>query len=94
MQYQVDSEQLNVASGAVAASVTSVRAEVAAMMRNLDVLQGTWTGGAATAFSGTVTQWRAAQAQVEGALDAIQTALAQAAQTYADAELAATRLFG
>ncbi|GAB3163851.1 WXG100 family type VII secretion target [Myceligenerans halotolerans] len=94
MQYQVDSEQMNAASGAVAASVTAVRAEVEGMMRNLDALQGTWTGGAATAFSGTVTQWRAAQSQVESALDAIQVALAQAARTYTDAELAATRLFG
>lgn len=93
MRYQVDSEQMNAASGAVAASVTTVRTEVTAMMRNLDALQGTWTGGAAAAFSGTVTQWRAAQTQVETALDAIQAALAQAAQTYADAELAATRMF-
>lgn len=93
MRYQVDSEQMNAASGAVAASVTTVRTEVAAMMRNLDALQGTWTGGAAAAFSGTVTQWRAAQNQVETALDAIQAALAQAAQNYADAELTATRMF-
>ncbi|GAB4086475.1 WXG100 family type VII secretion target [Myceligenerans cantabricum] len=93
MRYQVDSEQMGAASGAVAGSVTAVRAEVAAMMRNLDALQGTWSGGAATAFAGTVSQWRAAQAQVEGALDAIQTALAQAAQTYADAETTATRMF-
>lgn len=50
-------------------------------------------GGAAAAFSGTVTQWRAAQNQVETALDAIQAALAQAAQNYADAELTATRMF-
>lgn len=42
MRYQVDSEQMNAASGAVAASVTTVRTEVAAMMRNLDALQGTW----------------------------------------------------
>ncbi|MBL0888811.1 WXG100 family type VII secretion target [Myceligenerans indicum] len=93
MKYQVDSDQIEAASGAVAGSVATVRTEVAALMRNLDALQGTWTGGAATAFAGSVTQWRSAQAQVENALDAIQVALTQTARAYADAELTATRMF-
>ncbi|WP_125776243.1 WXG100 family type VII secretion target [Antribacter gilvus] len=93
MRFEVDSEQVGLASAAVAGSVATVRAEVGGLMRNLEGLQGSWHGGAATAFSGTVGQWRAAQAQVESALDAIQAALAAAAQTYADAEVQATRLF-
>lgn len=93
MRFEVDSDQVEQASAAVAGSVALVRTEVGALMRNLDALQATWQGPAAAAFSGTVAQWRGAQAQVEGALDTIQTALAAAARTYAEAEAAATRMF-
>ncbi|WP_369375715.1 WXG100 family type VII secretion target [Promicromonospora sp. Populi] len=73
--------------------MATVRTEVGALMRNLDALQASWQGPAAAAFSGTVAQWRGAQAQVEGALDTIQSALSAAARTYAEAEAATTRLF-
>ena len=67
--------------------------EVTAMMRHLQDLQASWHGAAAGAFAGVLGQWQSAQAQVEQALDSIQGALAAAAQTYADAEAQATRLF-
>lgn len=93
MRFEVDSDQVEQAGAAVAGSVATVRTEVGALMRNLDALQATWHGPAAAAFGGTVTQWRGAQAQVEGALDSIQAALTAAARTYAEAEAAATRMF-
>ena len=51
------------------------------------------SGAAPAAFAGTVAQWRGAQAQVEGALDTIQSALSAAARTYTEAETAAVRMF-
>lgn len=92
-RYEVDSERVAQASGAVSGSVTAIRAEVAAMMRHLQDLQASWQGGAATAFTGVMSQWQSTQVQVESALDAVTAALASAAQTYADAESQAARLF-
>ncbi|WP_159793814.1 WXG100 family type VII secretion target [Puerhibacterium puerhi] len=93
MRYEVDSERVAQASAAVQGSVGAIRTEVAAMLRHLQDLQSVWHGGAATAFVGVMGQWQSAQTQVEGALDAVQTALATAARTYADAEAQASRLF-
>ena len=63
------------------------------MMRHLQDLQASWQGGAATAFAGVMTEWQGAQVHVEAALDSITAALGSAAQTYADAEAQASRLF-
>jgi WXG100 family type VII secretion target len=93
MRYEVDSAQVARASAAAGASVTAIRTEVAALMRHLTDLQATWRGSAATAFAGVVGDWAATQQRVEASLDRITQALAAAAQQYADAETAATRLF-
>ncbi|WP_211240132.1 WXG100 family type VII secretion target, partial [Promicromonospora kroppenstedtii] len=50
MRFEVDSDQVEQASAAVAGSVATVRTEVGALMRNLDALQATWQGPAAAAF--------------------------------------------
>ncbi|WP_265522547.1 WXG100 family type VII secretion target [Oerskovia flava] len=92
-RYEVDSARVAQASGAVNGSVTAIRAEVGAMMRHLQDLQSSWRGGAATAFTGVMGQWQTTQTQVETSLDAITAALGSAAQTYADAESQASRLF-
>ncbi len=92
-RYEVDSARVAQASTAVNGSVTAIRAEVAAMMRHLTDLQASWRGGAATAFTGVMAQWQGTQTQVEASLDAITAALGSAAQTYADAETQASRLF-
>lgn len=92
-QFQVDSEHLRSSSAAVSASVSSIRDAVGGMYANLTSLQSAWRGGAASQFGSVVTQWRAAQQQMEQSLESIQRALSQASDVYADAETQASRLF-
>lgn len=92
-QYQVDSERIQASSAAVSASVASIRQATDGMMANLNALQDAWRGSAATQFAAVVTQWRAAQQQMEASLESIQNALTQASMVYADAEMQASRLF-
>ena len=93
-RYEVDSEQVALASAAVRGSTTAIRTEVAAMMRHLTELQGSWRGAAATAFGAILADWAGTQARIEESLDQITGALGAAAASYADAEEHATRLFG
>jgi early secretory antigenic target protein ESAT-6 len=92
-RYEVDSARVAQASAAVNGSVTAIRGEVTAMMRHLTDLQASWRGTASTSFTGVMSQWQGTQTRVEEALDAITAALGSAAQTYADAESQAARLF-
>lgn len=92
-KFEVDSAQVQAASTKVAASTTAIRSEVAAMMRHLTELQGTWRGSAATAFAGVMQDWSTTQRRVEGSLDQITKALGTAAKSYAEAEQHASRLF-
>ena len=93
-RFHVDAAEVAQASALAQRSGDTIRTEVAAMLGHLTALEGTWQGGAAAAFAGVLDQWRGAQAQVESALDALSTALSQAASTYEEAEDAATRMFG
>jgi WXG100 family type VII secretion target len=93
MRYEVDSERVAQASSKVAASASNISNEVGAMLRHLQDLQTVWRGGASTAFGSVLTQWQAAQRQVEDALNSIQGSLNVAANTYANAEAEASRLF-
>lgn len=93
MRYEVDSAQVAQAAGAARVSSAAIHTEVNAMLRHLTDLQASWRGGAASSFEGVLGQWRATQLQVEAALESISQALDAAAQQYADAEQAATRLF-
>lgn len=70
-----------------------IQDEVAGLHAQLVDLQSSWTGSAATAFQGVVSDWRATQTRVEEGLGRLHTALGQAAQLYADAEQQNTRLF-
>lgn len=92
-QYQVDSERIQSSSTAVAGSVEQIRQAVSSMVANLNALQDAWRGTAATQFAGVVSQWHAAQQQMEASLESIQRSLTQASTVYADAEQAASRLF-
>ena len=91
--YTVNSDQVAASAARVTASGERIRAEVSAMMADLLGLQDSWGGVAQANFAECVTQWRATQAQVESALDAIGTQLAQAATVYADAEAQSVSLF-
>lgn len=92
-QYHVDASEISRGAQRATQSGESIRAEVASLLGTLTALEGTWQGGAASAFSGVLEQWRAAQAQVESALDSMGIALGQAAQEYESAETQAARLF-
>ncbi|MEK0306439.1 WXG100 family type VII secretion target [Bifidobacterium favimelis] len=92
-QFRVDSEELLRASGAVSTSVSSIRDSVSGMYVNLGNLQEMWTGSAAANFTAVAEQWRAAQLQMEEALEGIQRALAQASGLYSEAEAQASGLF-
>lgn len=92
-RYEVDSEQVARASGAVQTSAGRISGEVDGMMRHLLDLQNSWKGQAATSFQHVVTDWRATQERVRASLEEIQRALAVAGQQYAQAEDAATRMF-
>jgi WXG100 family type VII secretion target len=91
--YQVDSDAVLTTTGAVRASIGRIQSEVSGLSAQLTGLQGTWTGQAASAFQGVVTEWHGTQLRVEETLAAINHALTQAGQQYADIEAANTRLF-
>jgi WXG100 family type VII secretion target len=92
-RYQVDSEAVLGATSAVRTSISRIQSEVAGLHSQLTNLQGSWSGQAATAFSGVVADWKVTQQRVEESLAAINQALGQAGQQYADIESANARLF-
>ena len=92
-RYQVDSEAVIIATGAVRGSISRIQSEVDAMHGQLLALQSSWTGQAATAFQYVVDDWRSTQIRVEQSLEAIGSALGQAGQNYADAEAGNAALF-
>lgn len=91
--FHVDSEAVLGATGAVRASMERIQAEVSGLHGQLTNLQSSWSGQAASAFQGVITDWRGTQQRVEESLAAINHALTQAAQQYAEIEAANTRLF-
>ncbi|MDN4477504.1 WXG100 family type VII secretion target [Demequina sp. SYSU T00039] len=93
MQFHVDAAEVAAAAARTAHTADAIRGETAAMLAHLTALEGSWQGSAAAAFGDVREQWRAAQVQVEAALDAITQALGAAARSYEDAEATATRLF-
>ena len=92
-RYQVDSDAVLGATSAVRSSITRIQTEVGGLHSQLTNLQSSWTGEAATAFSGVVTEWKATQQRVEENLAAINQALTHAGQQYAEIEAANARLF-
>ena len=92
-RYQVDSEAVFTVTGAVRGTISRIQSEVQAMHGQLSSLQGSWSGEAAVAFQAVVTDWNATQVRVEESLNAINLALGQAGQQYADIESANARLF-
>jgi len=91
--YQVDSEAVAGATGAIRATIGRIQADVSGLQAQLTSLEGSWTGQAATAFQGAVADWRATQQRVEESLAGLNQALSLAGQQYAEIEQANTRLF-
>jgi len=92
-RYQVDSEAVFTTTGAVRSSMGRIEAEVSGLLNQLVSLQASWSGQAASAFQGVVTEWRATQQHVAEAMGSINIALGQAGQQYADIEQSNARLF-
>jgi 6 kDa early secretory antigenic target len=92
-RYQVDSEAVLGASGAITATTSRIQGEVASLTGQLGDLQGSWSGQASVAFAGLMADWRVTQQRVEENLRAITEALRLAGQQYADVELANARMF-
>lgn len=91
--FQVDSEAVLAHATAARQTVGRIQGEVSALHSQLEQLQASWTGGAATAFRGVVSEWRVTQQRVEDTLSAISTALTQAGQQYSEIEQNNMRLF-
>ncbi|WP_150307991.1 WXG100 family type VII secretion target [Planctomonas psychrotolerans] len=92
-RYQVDSDAVIGATGAVQASIGRIQSEVGGLYGQLSALEGSWTGQAASAFQLVVAEWRATQQRVEENLAMINSALASAGQQYAEIETANARMF-
>lgn len=91
--FQVDSEAVLAHAAAARQTVGRIQNEVASLHAQLEQLQTSWTGGAAAAFHGVVSEWRVTQQRVEDNLTAISSALTQAGQQYAEIEQSNMRLF-
>jgi early secretory antigenic target protein ESAT-6 len=91
--FQVDSEAVLSHAAAAKQTVGRLQSEVSALHAQLEQLQASWTGGAANAFRGVVSEWRVTQQRVEDNLSAISTGLTQAGQQYAEIEQNNMRLF-
>ena len=77
----------------ITSSISRIQSEVGGLYGQLTQLQASWTGDAATAFSGVVADWKATQQRVEENLAAINQALTHAGQQYAEIEASNARLF-
>jgi len=91
--YHVDAAQVSAATQTVQGTIGRIQSEVASLLGQLTGLQSSWSGQAATAFQGAVSEWRATQLHVEQSLDSLNRALGVAATQYAEAEQANARLF-
>jgi WXG100 family type VII secretion target len=92
-RYQVDSEAVLGAHGAIHATMSRIEADAANLRAQLTNLQGSWSGPAATAFQSVVTDWTTTQQRVEQSLAAIGQALGRVGRQYAEVELANARIF-
>jgi early secretory antigenic target protein ESAT-6 len=92
-QFQVDTEQIQAASGDIARISGEIDAQVTAMMGRLNGLQGAWTGTASARFQALVTEWQGTQRQVRASLDSIGGVLAAAGVQYAETEAQTLRMF-
>jgi WXG100 family type VII secretion target len=91
--FQVNYETLGTVSAAARGSISAIQSEIGVLNGHVTELASVWTGGAASAFTGAIEQWRAAQRVVEEALEALSHSLATAGQNYAEVEQANTALF-
>jgi 6 kDa early secretory antigenic target len=92
-RYTVDSEQVILAANQARATITRLQAEVQTLNAHLHALSSSWSGPAASAFTGVHTTWRGTQTRVEENLHSLSESLGHAGRHYQDMEAANTRLF-
>lgn len=92
-QYQVDSETMLATTAAARGSIGRLEAEIASLHGQLTNLQSSWTGHAASAFQGVVSEWKGMEQRMQEVLASINHALGQAGQQYSEAEESNARLF-
>jgi WXG100 family type VII secretion target len=92
-RYQVDSEAVLGAHGAIQSTMSRIESEAASLKAQLLQLQASWSGPAASAFQTVVTDWTSTQQRVEQSLAAIGQGLGRAGQQYAEVEQANARMF-
>ena len=91
--FRVDSEQVLAANGNIQSTIGKLQSEVALLHSQLQGLEGSWQGAAATSFQELVKRWRVTATTVEQQLGEIGRALAMAANQYNEIEQANLRLF-
>ena len=91
--FSVDSEQVMAANVAIQNTISRLTHESDNLHAQLQNLQSSWTGMAATSFQELAIRWRATAAQVDGQLGELGNALSIAAAQYSEIEYANQRLF-
>ena len=91
--FSTNTGEMQIKSQAVMNTIDRLRTEVNTMQMNLDQLQGTWQGSAATSFQAIVAEWRGTHVRIEEALASIATALQHASAQYEEVEQVNTSLF-
>ena len=91
--FRVDSEQVLAANNTIQATIAKLQSEVELLHSQLQGLEGSWQGAAATSFQNLVKRWRLTANGVDQQLGEIGRALAHAAMQYQEIEAANLRLF-
>jgi WXG100 family type VII secretion target len=91
--FSVDSDQVLAANLSIQNTISRLSQEADSLLAQLQNLQGTWNGIAANSFQELVIRWRATAATVDAQLGELGTALAVAANQYAEIEQTNQRLF-
>lgn len=91
--FSVDSDQVLAANLSIQNTISRLSQEADSLLSQLQNLQGTWSGVAANSFQELVVRWRATAATVDAQLGELGTALAIAANQYAEIEQTNQRLF-
>jgi WXG100 family type VII secretion target len=92
-RYFVDSDAVFAATQSATATIARVQGDIQTLTSQLQSLQSSWGGSAATAFQDVLMQWRATHTQVETQLIGLTQTLGQVAQHYEALEQQNTQLF-
>ena len=89
----VDSEAVFAATSSAHSTIARVQADIQKLASQLQALQSSWGGSAATSFQDVLLQWKGTHAQVEAQLVGLTQTLGQVAQHSEALEQQNTQLF-